>query len=293
MKIALLALAAAVVFVAWLYWPLPGLKARDAVGQRKAVERDGRTIAYFEAGEGPTLVMIASLGREASDFNELSDAVVAAGYRAVAIAPPGTDGSGLPDGPMDLSDLADDVAAVLDHLGLDQDETATVLGHAFGNRVARMTATGHGARINGVITVAAGGKRTIEPKAREALMRCFDPRLPGFVRRAAVRYGFFADGNPIPDYWLRGWHVPTSRLQAAATQATDSALWWSAGDKPLLVIQAMQDRIAPPQDTADLLEAELGERVEVVRIEQAGHALLPEAPDAIADAVIAFLKARA
>jgi hypothetical protein len=37
-------------------------------------------------------------------------------------------------------------------------------------------------------------------------------------------------------------------------------------------------KIAPPADTIDLLEAELGDQVTAVRIDGAGHALLPEVP---------------
>jgi pimeloyl-ACP methyl ester carboxylesterase len=59
------------------------------------------------------------------------------------------------------------------------------------------------------------------------------------------------------------------------------------------VVQGDQDRIAPPQNAA-LLKADVGARAEVVYVDHAGHALLPEQPKAVADAIIAYLrKARA
>ena len=58
----------------------------------------------------------------------------------------------------------------------------------------------------------------------------------------------------------------------------------------MLVIAARQDRIAPPKDTIDLLELEFPKTVTGVRIDQAGHALLPEQPDQIAAATRRWLE---
>ena len=57
----------------------------------------------------------------------------------------------------------------------------------------------------------------------------------------------------------------------------------------MLVIAAEQDRIAPPEDTVDLLAAEFPDAVTAVRIEAAGHALLPEQPEQIAAATLNWL----
>jgi len=65
--------------------------------------------------------------------------------------------------------------------------------------------------------------------------------------------------------------------------------WQAAGGVPLLVVQADRDTIAPKEDTADVLAEEFAGRVEVALIEDAGHALLPEQPNAIAQAVLAYL----
>ena len=163
-----------------------------------------------------------------------------------------------------------------------------MLGHAFGNRLARATATKYSEDVRGVILIASGGQRPIDEKAAKALADSFDASLPLEDRRAQIRYGFFADGNDIPDYWLRGWHADTARIhgKVARTQADD---WRAGGVGPMLVIAAMQDTIAPPEDTIDLLEAEFGDRVTAVRIENAGHALLPEQPQLIATTVVNWL----
>ena len=66
--------------------------------------------------------------------------------------------------------------------------------------------------------------------------------------------------------------------------------WWNAGaSTPILIVQGLQDAVAPPEN-GYMMKRELGERVELVDIDGAGHAMLPERPKVIADAVIAFAR---
>ena len=264
------------------------LKARDPVGTRNwQATRAGGIIVWYELGEGIPVVMFASAGREASDFNELAGAIADAGYKAVMVEAPGINGAVATEteNPT-LFTLAADAHVAIKA----QREPAFVLGHAFGNRLARATATQYPNDVRGVILIASGGQRPIDEKAAKALFDSFDASLPIDERREQVRYGFFADGNDIPDYWLRGWHVETAQIhtKVARTHADD---WRAGGGGPMLVIAAMQDTIAPPEDTIDLLEAEFPDRVTAIRIENAGHALLPEQPETIAKSVIDWLGA--
>jgi pimeloyl-ACP methyl ester carboxylesterase len=66
--------------------------------------------------------------------------------------------------------------------------------------------------------------------------------------------------------------------------------WWSAGTAPLLVIQGLDDVVAPPENGHALRE-QSGERVRVVDLPYAGHFLLLEQPEAVARAVSEFLGA--
>ena len=263
----------------------PGDTARDPVGEVWTFDAGRTHLKAYRSGTGPEIVMFASAGREASDFNELAESLVSAGYAVTLFEAPGINGVTSTAEAPTLFDLAEDAAIYLDTC----EGPVVVLGHAFGNRLARAVATRHPDKVRGVILLAAGGLKPIPEKAATALARSFDPRLTPEEHREAVRYGFFAQGNDIPDYWLRGWHGETGRLQGAATRAVDSKLWWKAGGKPLLVISGLQDAIAPPSDTIDLLEAELGEQVTAVRIDGAGHGLLPEVPAEIAAAITDWL----
>ena len=265
-----------------------GFTPRDTAGDRRVLQHNGVSLVYFALGTpgAPVLVMIPSLGRSASDFNELAETAAASGYRVLLVEPRGMrDKGGLDNDRLTLFDLADDVAAITRR---EQTDRHIVIGHAFGNRVARAYATRYGRATRGVVLLAAGGKVAIDPQARTALVRSFWAWMPDGWRRPYVRYGFFADGNEVPGHWMRGWNIPTSQMQIRATRNVPSEDWWSGGRAPLLVVQGMADTIAPPEHTADLLEAEFAGRVSVVRLAKAGHAILPEQPEKTASAVLDF-----
>nr|WP_070961324.1 alpha/beta hydrolase [Hyphomonas sp. Mor2] len=274
--------------------PQPFEKAREAVGTASilplAPEGSDREAAveYYELtateSDLPTIVMFASAGREASDFNELAGALNAAGYPILMIEAPGIGRSVASSPAPNLYGLARDAHGVFENRG-----PVIFIGHAFGNRVARASATLFQDQAAGVILIASGGQKPIATKAAKALRDSFDPSLSLDARTQAVRYAFFADGNHIPDYWLRGWHAQTGRLQGGASPAMPSDEWTAGGTSPMLVIAGLQDTIAPPEDTIDLLERAHPDRVTGVRLEGAGHALLPEKPAEIAEAILTWL----
>ena len=271
-----------------LWAPLPDAPARDALGEERFIQIADRQLAYYVHGKGKPIIMLASAGREASDFNELARSLNGAGYRTIAIEAQGIKGSALPNGDMDLFDMADDVNAVVD-AEIGEGETAAILGHAFGNRAARAFATKYDARVNAVILIASGGSIAIPPKANASLKAVFDPRLTVSQRKADIDYAFFAKENEIPAYWMTGWYRHTAVLQGKASGLTPYPSWSGGGTKPMLVLQGAEDEIAPMKDTGARLAEKYPERVKLVVIEGAGHALLPEQPDAIAKAVIEFL----
>src|SRR5260221_403918 len=101
----------------------------------------GGHIAFSVEGTGPVVLMIPSLGRGASDFDDLSRRFVAAGFTSVR---PDPRGIGKSTGPMDgltLHDLAADAALVIQALG---GQPVVVVGHALGDRVELLDIDGAG-----------------------------------------------------------------------------------------------------------------------------------------------------
>lgn len=141
--------------------------------------------------------------------------------------------------------------------------------------------------MRAVVALASGGKVPVPRPAGAALAACFDAKLSAAAHLDNVRAAFFAPGRD-PSVWRDGWHAETARLQTAATGVTPIAAWLSGGSVPMLVVQGLQDAIALP-DNGRSLKAEFADRVTLVEIDGAGHALLPEQPEAIANAVLAFI----
>lgn len=264
------------------------------MSQSRVIERDGVAIEALIGGRGPLVAMIPSLGRPAEDFDDLARRLAVAGYATACVQPRGLGRSTGPMTGVSMADLAGDVATVIEGFG---GGPAVVIGHAFGQRVGRVLATLRPDPVKGLVMLAAGGKVPIPGRAQESLLGCFDLSLLAETHLEHVRYAFFAPGND-PAVWTTGWHPEVARMQRAATQglagadagrATDAnAAWWGSGSAQILVIQGLQDTVALP-DNGRLLKAEFGDRVELMELDGAGHALLPEKPDAIANAVLAFI----
>lgn len=255
------------------------LKRQDGAG--RAVTLRGRSIG---PADGPSLVMLASLGRPGTDFDAVAAKLAEAGFRVTLPEPRGLGGS---DGPMEeltLHDLAEDVAHIIGNVAR---APVALAGHAFGNRLARTTAADFPALVSKVILLACGGLIEMPGEARKALTGCFDASLSPEAHLECVRYGFFAEGND-PEVWRDGWHLPVMLMQSSAVRRTPVEDWWEAGGQPMLVVQATEDRIALPANAHDL-KRRLGDRVTLVELPHAGHAMLPEQPGPIVDAIAAFL----
>ncbi|WP_043341397.1 alpha/beta fold hydrolase [Belnapia moabensis] len=252
--------------------------------ERGLAARGAARIAWQAEGRGPAVLLLPSLGRGAEDFDAVAPPVAAAGFRVVRAEPRGIGGS---EGPMEgltLYDLAEDAAAALAAAGVDG--PAVVAGHAFGNWVARAVAVVRAPAVRGVALLAASIDTVLNPAVRASIDGSFDPRLGEAERLGHLQRGYFAPGHDAR-VWLDGWHAPVARMQRAATAATDAGWKRVAERVPVLYVAAAEDAIAPVPSEARLREA-LGPRVGMVVVEGAGHALLPEQPEAVARALIEF-----
>lgn len=244
-------------------------------------------IAARSIGSGPLVVLIPSLGRPGSDFDPIARRLAGDGFRAVSFDPRGIGQTVTPSQSLvglTLHDYAADAFGVVEHFGA----RAHVVGHAFGNRVAR-TLAGDRPEAVTTVTLLAGGTELPNPRSITGLLKIANPATPEAEFQATVREQFFAPGNDASS-WYQGWSRPGMVAQQAATVATPKGQYESGGTAPMLAVQAVQDVIAPPATTEEL-RSHYPDRVTVAEIDRAGHALVTEQPNAIADAVIPFLRA--
>jgi pimeloyl-ACP methyl ester carboxylesterase len=234
-------------------------------------------------GAGNPLVLLPGLGRPATDLDPLADLLAEAGYR---VAQPDPRGSGGSTGPLDgltLHDLAADISAVIEAVG----GPATLIGQAFGNRIARMTATDRPDLVHAVVLLGCSGKVQPTPEIAEAIRLAQAVDTPFEIRARAVRAAWFAPGRDI-SVWLDGWSQPVMQAYLAAAAATDTASWWTAGAAPVLIVQGAEDVSAPPAN-GHLLQAEIGARATLVDLPGIGHAVGVEGPETVAQVVLRYL----
>jgi pimeloyl-ACP methyl ester carboxylesterase len=269
------------------------LVGAEPVAQHLSVPNGPARIEVLARGTGPTIVILPSLGRGATDYDQVADTLAADGFRVLRPQPRGIGASTGPMTGLTLHDYAADVAAVIRR---EAHGPVILVGHAFGNFVARMVATDDPDLVRGLVLAAAspgkpppGAKGpVITPAIREAIEESGDPRLPEAERRRALRAAFFAPGND-PDVWLGGWHPDAMHAEQEAEKATDVDAWFAGGHAPILLLQPADDAVAPVSQDSVLRDM-LGPRVSVTVIPHAGHALAPEQPEAMARAIAGFAR---
>jgi len=234
-------------------------------------------------GNGPAIVLLPSLARDSEDYDAVARGLANAGYRVLRPQPRGIGRSRGPMRNISLHDLAMDVAEVITRLGAGR---AVLVGHAYGNWVARMTAVDHPQLVRGVVIAAAAAKQ-YAPELTVAVTKAGDPALPDRERLEALRFAFFAPGNDAT-VWLTGWHPEVRDSQRAAVAAVKQDEWWSGGSAPLLDLQAAQDPFKPETKRSEMKD-EFGDRVTLVVIDNASHALIPEQPKAVVNALVAWV----
>ena len=227
-----------------------------------------------------TVVLVPSLGRPASDFDQLRPLLHDAGFNTVAIDPRPTF-----EGEPTLHDLAADTVTQLDALGI---EEFHLIGHAFGNRLSRCITADFNGRVLSLTLLAAGGLVEPEEHIWIALANCFNTELNAEEHLENVATAFFADGNDA-SVWRDGWLSDVMTYQRKAVLTTPRDDWWGASVDRVLVVQSLHDAIAAVENGRRYV-AESAPHARLVEISGAGHAMLPEQPAAIADAVVGFLK---
>jgi len=258
--------------------------ASAASRTRKIVRYDSVTIDVIVEGQGPAILLIPSLARDSEDYDAVAEGLAAAGFLVLRPQPRGIGGSTGPLTGISLHDFANDIAEVIAALG---DGRAVIVGHAYGNWVARMTAVDHPNLVRGIVIAAAAAKQY--PKELTAAINVAgDPSKPREDRLNALRFAYFAPGND-PSGWLAGWHPQVREAQRAAVAAVKQSDWWSGGTALLLDLQAEQDPFKPADKRTEMQD-EFGARVTIAVIPNASHALIPEQPKAVVDALVTWVK---
>jgi pimeloyl-ACP methyl ester carboxylesterase len=267
----------------------------DARLEHEIVRYDNVQIEVNSQGTGPVVVMLPSLGRSGRDYDKVAQYLQEDGFRVVRPEPRGIGESKGPMENLSVHDFARDVAAVVEH---ENKGPIVVVGHAWGNFAARMLAADRPDLVRGVVMAAASAgkvppgstEKPINAEMRQAIDGAGDLSLSKEQRLVYLKKAFFAPGND-PSVWLDGWHEATHDAESHARNTTPVDDYFAAGKAPILDLQGEADTVAPRRFSG-VLKGMLGDRVQVVVLKNAGHAMAPEQPKEMADAIAAFAKAQ-
>jgi pimeloyl-ACP methyl ester carboxylesterase len=134
--------------------------------------------------------------------------------------------------------------------------------------------------------LACGGRHRGDREVARMADAIFEEPDPD-RRIELVGRAFFAPGNDA-SVWADGWDKAVADAQLEAIAATPRDLWVDTVVDPTLVVQGLDDALAPPVNGQEYAAAH--PEVELVDLPGAGHALLPERPAEVARAVVDFLE---
>ncbi len=251
----------------------------------------GRTHHYLDEGEGPPLVLLHAFPLHAELFRPQLQAlrselrIIAPDLRGF-----GRSGAVASGEAITMQDYADDVLALMEHLGL---EEVALGGVSMGGYIALALLRTDPSRVRAL--VLSDTQMSADDEAgkqrREDTARALEARGMGLLE-VSMPPKLLA--QPAPQELVkqvRGWIRETSPLAAAAAtrgmaERPDSRDILARYAGPLLVVVGEQDEITPPQKAQEM--ADLVKGSELRRIRGAGHLPNLEQPEAFNEALRSF-----
>lgn len=257
----------------------------------------GVRIAYRVRGSGPPLVLLIGYRLAADAWPDQFIDSLAERFTVVAIDNRGTGGSDKPVEGYGLPNMADDVVAVLDSLGIAK---AHALGYSMGGGIAQELACRHPGRIMGLVLCATlcGGATTIRsPLSTLRILRDLDGRQPEEVGRRMWQVTYSSDylsahRDRAERQLQREIRQPTplhaADLQFQALSELDTSSRLPNLRVPTLVMTGDLDQIVLPHNSTVLVGLIPDSVLRIVH--GCGHRLMWEKPEKCARIVADFLE---
>jgi pimeloyl-ACP methyl ester carboxylesterase len=259
-------------------------------------DSQGVKIGYEIKGEGEPLVLVHGLAYDRVGWGRLPE-LLARHFSVLLVDNRGVGESDAPEGPYAVPQMAADVAAVLDDVGI---ERTNLFGVSLGGYIAQEFALAYPQRIQKLVLVstAPGGPKSHPMPA--AGLEAFG-KYPTMEREAGLRLmvenSLGARGvRDVPGladeiFAYRLEHAPSLaawQAQAYAGATFDAHDRIGAIATPTLVIQGGADMVVDPRN-ADLL-ADLIPNARVEIVADRGHLLVWEDSERVAELVREFLQ---
>jgi 3-oxoadipate enol-lactonase len=268
------------------------------LAQSGTVQANGQDL-YFELhGEGPPLVLVMGIGYDSSLWTLAQVPALSTQFQVILVDNRDAGRSSKAGQPYKIADMADDLAGLLDALGI---QRTHLLGLSMGGMIALEFALRHGDRLDRLVlsgTGAAPARSAVDPiqiwswvKANDATGEVFGGQQfvslfsTAFLRnQKAVRdTAELLASNPYP------MSPEAYGRQADAYRQFDALDRLAAITAPTLVVVGEQDLLTPPWIAREVAEAIPGARFEVIRGDGSSHVVPIERPEDFNRLVLGFL----
>ncbi len=282
-------------------WP-PGQISKTMPGgpERRTVEVDGDRISYLAAGSGPVVLLLHGTFWS-KVWEPVMGAIADAGWHGIAPDFPGFGRSGgeLAEAAADARSLAHWTSRFLSALGIEA--VHVVAGHDIGGAVAQHFAVARRNDLAGLVLMNSvlydswpvpAVERFRDPAVREATTQedLLEAREASFAKAVSRDLGAEARGA-----WLEPWRdaVRARSWMAMAGRADARHTLEIADDvesleAPILLVWGEDDEFQPIGYAERLAGA--ARRPQLVRVAGARHIPTVDAPEAVAEALGAFLR---
>jgi pimeloyl-ACP methyl ester carboxylesterase len=189
-----------------------------------------------EHGEGEPLVLLHGGIHAGEMFGAILPAL-SAGRRVITVDLQGHGHTADVDRPLSPELMADDIAALIEHLGLEQ---ADVMGYSLGGGVALRTAIQHPERVRRLVVVSVPFSRAGNFPEVIANMDAFGPEAADMIKQSPL-YELYERSAPRPEDW--------NTLIAKISDLLKVDYDWSAEVKalemPVMLVYADADSVRP------------------------------------------------
>jgi len=259
---------------------------------------DGEQLYYEDGGHGPILLFVHGWAMNTDFWEHQTADLIRQGHRCIAYDQRGCGRSSPAVAGHDLDGLADDLAAVIDALGLDR---VTLVAHSMGAcQVARYLSRHSAERIAGAVLAAGTAPGLFpDPDSRTDILAAQVTALmadrPAFV--ATMAEPFFAPERVSPDMIARGTGLVLRATLHAAIEHTrtninaDVRTDMAAFTCPTLIVHGDADQSCPIAASGALAHAMIPDS-ELLVYEGASHGLPLTRGERLAADIAAFVARR-
>jgi len=253
---------------------------------------DGVAVHHTDEGQGPAVVLIHGFGGHTFSFRKNIPAL-AEHFRVIAVD---LKGFGYTERPRksdySLTAQARMVVGLMEALGI---ESAAVVGHSMGGEVAMRIAAGFPERVEKLLLVASVSGDRFPSLPPTPIMRPFMAAFGRLTSRFLLRRAFY-DRAHLTEEVRQGYRAPRrirgfmdGIYQIFRDWRHDLPIAFEKITQPALILWARAERL--PNWMLDRLRTRLPQ-AEVHFVEEAGHLVLEEQPEAANRLMLRFLVPR-